>query len=451
MLGKWIASFALVAVPLGVWIATGGISDREGYALLDRLLWGRWSIAVALANLALTGVCLVALRVVWTARLLRSLQEAMLVVASVAATLGVLEIPALFGFHYGTWVALPDHMRLTRIKPWDNLHNLRDDELIFRHRPGLHFSGAVQGDLVGLYGIATTRAYAVDVRYDDQGFRNPSDRKDVRISLIGDSFVEGALVGEAELVSSRLASELGVAVANLGTSGYGPQQQLVVLKRYALPEHPALVLWLFFEGNDLIDSARYRAFLDDPENYLRSGDVFAERSLTINALWLLSILTEPIRVADSAEATRRSCLYSDRSGEMQRLYFAFEGKALTDSDLSELEIVEQSWTAAQALCSGGGVGFGLVYVPTKFRVFESACQIGSDTLLAGWKPHDLPERIARFANDSGIPFLDLSPILQAAAADGIASHFPDDGHWNAEGHRLAAHAIADFVRQRFHY
>ena len=54
----------------------------------------------------------------------------------------------------------------------------------------------------------------------------------------------------------------------LGHSGYGPQQELVVLKRYGLRLHPRTVIWTLFEGNDFSDAERYE------EKVARAGSPF---------------------------------------------------------------------------------------------------------------------------------------------------------------------------------
>ncbi len=53
------------------------------------------------------------------------------------------------------------------------------------------------------------------------------------------------------LMTSVLGELENATVANLGLSGYGPQQELATLKRYALPLNPKTIVWVFYEGNDL--------------------------------------------------------------------------------------------------------------------------------------------------------------------------------------------------------
>jgi len=49
-------------------------------------------------------------------------------------------------------------------------------------------------------------------------------------------------------------------VRNYGTAGFGPGQELLVLKQYVLAHRPRLVVAAFFAGNDLQDAERFDTF-----------------------------------------------------------------------------------------------------------------------------------------------------------------------------------------------
>jgi lysophospholipase L1-like esterase len=53
-----------------------------------------------------------------------------------------------------------------------------------------------------------------------------------------------------------------------------------------------------------------------------------------------------------------------------------------------------------------------------------------------------------FCAEEGIAFLDLTTVLQTKLGAGYNTYFPDDSHWNAAGHEVAADAIAGFMRER---
>ncbi len=378
----------------------------------------------------------------------RALARAALAAAAIAGILLLLEIPAWLGWvDYGLRIGPSDALRFTRLKPWDNPVNLRDPELLFRHRPGLHFRGETPGDLVHLFGIATDRRHLADVSYDENGFRNPPGLAQADLVLLGDSFLEAGLVPLGEVVSSRLSAALGASAANLGHSGYGPQQELLVLRRYGLPLKPKTVVWLFFEGNDLIDAGRFEEArrggggLDPGKTHTR------QRSLTLNLLARIGELVEGWRREDSPEARSRCGVFRPNGGrEPVRLYFAFAGEPLTAEDLGHLALAEETIRTAAQECARSGSRFLLAYVPTKFRVYAGLAEFAPDTLCASWKANDLPERMASFCATERIEFIDLAPGLRRAAEAGDLVYFEDDGHWNSKGHEIAARLLAERLR-----
>ncbi|MGI9627067.1 MAG: hypothetical protein ACR2QM_09540, partial [Longimicrobiales bacterium] len=98
----------------------------------------------------------------------------------------------------------------------------------------------------------------VTYQSDEHGFNNPtgihaSDR--VQIAVIGDSFVHGWCVPPERTVAGLLTSRVGPAI-NLGFEASGPLAQLGILREFAAPLRPPVVLWLFFGENDPGDLER---------------------------------------------------------------------------------------------------------------------------------------------------------------------------------------------------
>lgn len=433
-----VAAGLAILIPVAWWGA-GALWSGDA-------LFGRYSRPAFLAALAATfGLLWGVYAALGRGTLREKAVHGLLSACSVLFVLGVLELPALLGWiDYGKIVSPPESVLFTRVKPWQRPSSRYDPELLFIHRPGLHFRGETLGDLVGWLRIATSRRYTVDVRYDSNGFRNERDLRAAPIVAIGDSFVEAGLVASEELVTTRLARTFDVDVANLGQGAYGPQQELIVLRRYGMPLRPSVVLWFFFEGNDLLDVHRFVDFQNDPSKGLRPSPTFADRSLARNALRTLEWISTPTLERDSPEAVRRSCRLRSRD---ETIYFAYAGEPVTPRDEAALEVVHASLLEARRLAEDGGARFLLVYVPTKFRVYREECVFPADGYGRIWQPNDLPPRIATWARQNGIAYLDTTPALAAAAARGELVHFADDGHWNGEAHRVAAEAIAESLRR----
>lgn len=128
-----------------------------------------------------------------------------------------------------------------------------DAELSYRRIPGVKWSTLPASDIEQEFRLPPTADEPITFTYDKWGYRNAVDMEHADIVLIGDSYVEGWYVSDEETVASRLSARLGRPVANLGVAGYGTLQELRVLEGDALARQPEVVVWFFFEGNDLYD------------------------------------------------------------------------------------------------------------------------------------------------------------------------------------------------------
>ena len=428
----WAAGLAVLPLTGLVWAVTAG-DDVESS------LWRHYSTRTAAMNIA-ASAAIAAAGYVLSSRTAAPARAARVAIAatSIAVTLALLELPALFGYNYARAFGTEDK------NTWRQLAqgiNRRDEELISVHQPHSRFKGTVPGNLNWL-GLPP-RTYPVDVVYDRYGFRNDVDLASADIVAIGDSFVEAAELPRAATLVAVLERRLGVTVANLGQSGYGPQQELVVLKRYGVPLSPKLVLWFFFGGNDLGDLGAYdwqRRHLDE----LIAPPPLATRSFTRNALRAVARLTTPSRQEPSALARRHEMIYTRADGSTESIYF----------DMAERPWSEQQWatltgvlTEARDVSRRLGADMLLVYIPSKHRAYQGFVQVRPEGYAAAWKPNDMPAALAAFCGAAGIEYLDSTVPLQQAIASGESVYFADDLHWNEAGHRVVAAAVADQIRK----
>lgn len=357
---------------------------------------------------------------------------------------GVLEFLALAGLVDYRLVMSASGGSYGEMKPWENPWNRIDRELIHLHKPGQRMVGETAGDLVGWLGVPERHRYHVDVQYDRMGFRNSETLEPAGVVVIGDSFVEAGLVSQTDLFSTRLARSQGVPVANLGQSGYGPQQELIVLKRFGLGLQPKVVLWLFFEGNDLLDVSRYERSMRDWGTTVKVNHGFLSRSFTKNSLRLLRGYLKR-RTEDSSEAHRRSARL--RLHPEEQIYFDYPGVPLSKEDEASLTKTKEMLSEAARLTAAKGSQFVLVYLPIKFRVYRDLCDFPADGYGRTWVVNDLPERMRKWSEEQKIPFVDLTEPLKQEAARGELVYFPDDGHWNGRGNQVGAEAVARFLAQ----
>jgi len=91
---------------------------------------------------------------------------------------------------------------------------------------------------------------------DRHGFNNPDqewDNEKIFWFLIGDSFAQGACVQPGDDFASKIRLLTNQSAVSLGMSGNGPLIELASLKEYSMKKKPKIVLWFYFERNDLED------------------------------------------------------------------------------------------------------------------------------------------------------------------------------------------------------
>jgi len=356
----------------------------------------------------------------------------LLVVASVVFTVFFIEFPALINIvDYGTTIGSAR-----------GVLNVGDPGLLQIHRPHAHSSGEGLGGNAAMYyrlPPSDLTLFRWDLKYDQNGFRNDRDLTRADMIVLGDSMVEGMTVPTPQLTTSLLAHLRNETVANLGQVAYGPQQELIVLKRYGMPLKPATVVWMFFEGNDLTDVVHYRNAMENQASFSRS---LLRRSLTVH---LLRLIKRRFFTPDERPAgARRSGVIQ---GQGKTIYFTEPSAPLTGADLGALDETTEILATAHSLSAAQGARLVFVFIPDKFRVLHGFCSFPEGSECRNWVVNDLPERtrkaVTSIAPDIG--YLDLTPNLVDAVKRGQMPYYPDDLHWSPEGHRAAAAAINDYL------
>ena len=328
---------------------------------------------------------------------------------------------------------------------WEALSK-NDSELLYVHRPYAHSTGMTRGGDAGMYyrlPLSDLTLFRWNVQYDRNGFRNDLDLESADTVVVGDSFVEDIPTPLPQLMTSLLAQARGETVANLGQIAYGPQQELVVLKRYGLPLKPRTVVWMFFEGNDLTDVIHYRAAIASQNNPWSS---FVRRSFTVAAAKLVK---RRLFARDEKSPGIKRSGFVEGASSPTAVYFVNSGAPLNADDLGALAETSKIVAVANNLCTAQGARFVFVFIPEKFRVFRDLCSFPEASECRHWVLNDLPARmrqaITAMAPDLG--YIDLTTNLKSAAQRGQLPYYPDDAHWTPAGHRVAAETINRYLSQ----
>jgi hypothetical protein len=270
------------------------------------------------------------------------------------------------------------------------------------------------------------------------GFNNPPGLHRVgaaRIALAGDSFGQGACVPAGANAAAVLRAS-APATLNLGLLGAGPLAGLGIVREYAAPLRPEVVVWLFYEGNDLTDLERERAhplltkYLDPSFTQgLRASADEVDQALRGWISALRDAAEERERLRSGADRHRSHLIV--RWGKLQELRSRVR-RALEPQQPPEYPFDESFFRLVSSRFSDDVASWGgrllFVYLPAYERFAQPP--------LAN--PHR--ERILETMESLGIPSLDLTPAFERDDPLGFF-HFRVKSHYTEAGYRLVADEI----------
>jgi hypothetical protein len=285
----------------------------------------------------------------------------------------------------------------------------------------------------GVSGVPTVMCREVGpyVTYlaDRHGFNNPDSvwDKPVNVMLIGDSFAQGQCVPPDAQMAARLSAFIPGTVT-LGMGHEGPLLELAALKEFGPMLKPRVVMWLYFQGNDLIqDLPRERA---SPllMRYLEPG--FSQNLFTRQAeidAALRARLEGPSQERDITRIEAMDTLESiAKLRNLRRALGATRNRPSPDIPLFARILQE----ARRTVESGGGTLY-FVYLPGWSELMQPA---PSDPALR--------ERVLAVAHETGLEIIDLyAPMM--SEGDPSAFFFYPGSHYGPEGQGAVADAILE--------
>jgi hypothetical protein len=341
------------------------------------------------------------------------------------------------------------------------------------HRYDEHTGLALRPGVQGWWreeGEAFVRINAAGMR-DDREFVADRPAQAYRIAVLGDSYAEALQVPvertfwrllETRLGACGLAGSRGIEVLNFGVSGYSTGQELLALRHRVAAYRPDMVLLAFLSGNDVRDNSREIAGRY-PRPYF---GVDAGGGLALDASfrdhWVARVKASPVwALGDHLRLMQLVNKVKNLAGQPLSAPGAQQRGA--DVGLDDQVYVsrpapewERAWRLTEALIAEVrgeaerlGARFLLVTLTNPVqvpadpqRMREHAAKIGEADLF-------YPERRLRaFAGRERIEAVFLAEDLAAQAAargehlHGFANTRMGTGHWNAQGHALAAELIA---------
>ncbi|HYW73321.1 MAG TPA: SGNH/GDSL hydrolase family protein [Pyrinomonadaceae bacterium] len=309
----------------------------------------------------------------------------------------------------------------------------------------------------------------------------------IRIALLGDSYCEALQVPMAQTFWWLLQQKLEgcepyagkqIEIINFGASGYGTAQELITLRQRVWQYSPDIVMLLVTTNNDISDNVRLLKKTDQipyfvyqnnqlvEDDSFRNSAYFKWRKFSAVGTWFRDHL-RLVQLGYEAQLLIKTKL-DERRARQQLAPAAGPARAPADKpsrpDVSVENMIylepheavwNDAWTITEALIKqidlevkDKGAKFLLVVGSNPIQVHPDASvrqrfrnYLDVDTLFY---PN---QRLAQLAGREQIDFLDLAAPLEKSADEtkvfyhGFGKEI-GNGHWNADGHRLAAELIA---------
>ena len=317
---------------------------------------------------------------------------------------------------------------------------------------------------------------------DDHGFPNEPAAWQAQYDIViaGDSFT---IRTAPQTWIERLESHAGQEILTLGAPSWSTLNEAEAIRQFGLDKQPKYVLLMFFEGNDIINTAQYLERQDsglDWREYDMQEVSLYRRLLTPHVADYFWQLLFPPKEADVAPDYRYPIVASSEAGPFETVFkdihllpLSADYATLAASD--EFTAVKASLVSLNETVSSQGAQLVVVYIPSKEHVLWSRVWDPVDvnnvlertvtvTLSQGdhgalkWEPTFLSyehfnettqaqeQLLTDFTEEANIHFLNLTPLFwQGSIENGELYHYGDP-HWNQAGNDLAADAIWAYLQ-----
>jgi hypothetical protein len=293
---------------------------------------------------------------------------------------------------------------------------------------------------------------------DEHGFHNPKGlwESPADVVALGDSYTQGWCVpSESNFVA--LIRQRYPATVSLGIEGDGPLVMLATLREYAEVLKPRIVLWFYFEGNDLADLIRERRspllnrYLteDFSQNLItRQAEIdrlvsayveamhARENTAYVQEVW--TTVTDTQKLSNGVRGIVRFSQLRGRLGLIQGI--SNDSDSPRDSqqvDSKRAEIMSDVVNSLEAILlearncvAGWGGDLYFVYLPSLNR------------FTPGPKPSDVDRSLVlHAANRVGLPVIDVQEAFEAQPDPLALFPLRQAAHYNVQGHRLVAEEV----------
>jgi hypothetical protein len=271
--------------------------------------------------------------------------------------------------------------------------------------------------------------FRVRIRVNEFGLRNPEpvDKAGGRVWIVGDSMAFGWGVEQDEMYSSVIATLLGMPTYNVASPGTDVCGYQALVARMPSEVRPKAVIVGLILENDILsyDCRKEAKRVAQTQANSAAGPDAGFRQFVIKHTALYNFLAVSLkRVAPVRDALTALGLIAEGHVYRRLLDDAEAGRAVerTADELTALKAMLPARTPMAVLIA-----------PARFEIrdgdaYYRRLRLATAAALAG----------------RGIAVID--PFEEFRRVGFVATHFAHDGHWSPLGHRLAAAAVAAWLK-----
>lgn len=276
---------------------------------------------------------------------------------------------------------------------------------------------------------------------DERGFHNPEgiwSSQSLEIAALGDSYTHGYCVPSTANFVARLRDRHPRAL-NLGIASTGPLAQWAAFLEYVPPLRPGVVLWFFYEENDLRDlaeEARSPLLMRYADGGFSQGlpglqdEIDAALTRLFDEAIARGLETDDGEAVRSPREALRTVLRPARLRHLRRRLGLLPPAGVA-SDVGEplMDLFRAILRQADALIGSWGGALYFVYLPARDR-FAAGHEFRKEEVLSA-------------VRGAGLPVIDLEAAFRESGDPLRLFPFRRFGHYNEAGHRLVAETVLE--------
>lgn len=308
---------------------------------------------------------------------------------------------------------------------------------------------------------------------------DPVSMKRPRILVYGDSFISSIFTPINQTfvwqLERKLESTFASApqVVNCGVSGYGPDQESLLLDDEIDRLKPQLLIVAIYAGNDFGDLLRHKIYKLDDQKQLKDNDYTIDPSLAspfgtskqfsrFYSLRLLRKAWEHLarrQAPRSSEGFLESCLRKCRAEYKEYVingnnnvwnlvdgHYDADVSLTPNSESSQYKriLMDRVIEKMKRITAARSTPLMLVIIPSPFDVVDNYSVSVDTRKYPEYRRSELTDVVEDIARKYQLPYLNLFRPFREHGA-GPLYYMVDNDHWKPEGQQLAAGLVAEYI------